>query len=53
MPLGALAAGFAVEGFGLTATLLALGCAYVLVTLSPLLGGPWRDMDRRPAHLAS
>ena len=51
MPIGALAAGFAVEHVGLTATLLALGCAYVVVTLTPLLGGPWREMDHRPTHL--
>lgn len=49
MPLGALTAGFAAEQFGVTATLFALGCAYILVTLTPLLGGPWRDMNRHPA----
>jgi MFS family permease len=49
MPLGALGAGFAAEQFGVTATLFALGCAYILVTLTPLLGGPWRDMNRHPA----
>lgn len=52
MPVGALAAGLAVERVGLTTTLLAVGTAYLLVTLTPLLGGPWRDMDRPAAHAA-
>jgi hypothetical protein len=46
MPIGALAAGVVVEQLGLTTTLVGLGCAYMLVVLSPLLGGPWRDMER-------
>lgn len=46
MPLGALLAGFAVEHAGLRPTLVAVGVTYVLVTLSPLLGGPWRGLDR-------
>lgn len=49
MPLGALSAGIAVERVGLTGTLVAIGAAYLLVTLTPLLGGPWRNMDRPPA----
>lgn len=50
MPLGALTAGLAVEQFGITTTLITIGAAYLLVTLTPLLGGPWRNMDR-PAVL--
>lgn len=46
MPLGALLAGLAVQHLGLTATLIVVGGAYLLVTLTPLLGGPWRNMDR-------
>lgn len=46
MPVGALLAGFAVEHAGLRPTLVAVGATYVLVTLSPLLGGPWRALDR-------
>lgn len=46
MPLGSLLAGLAVEHVGLRPTLLAAGTAYVLITLSPLLGGPWRGLDR-------
>jgi MFS family permease len=41
MPIGALVAGMTVEHLGLTPTLLVLGSAYILVVLSPLLGGPW------------
>jgi MFS family permease len=46
MPIGALVAGVTVEHVGLTTTLLVLGSAYLLVVLSPLLGGPWRHMER-------
>jgi MFS family permease len=48
VPLGALLAGFSVELVGLRTTLLAAGATYVVVTLTPLLGGPWRGMDRPP-----
>ena len=53
VPLGALGGGFAVESLGLTETLLALGLVYLALTLSPLLGGPWRELDRRGATDAS
>ncbi len=46
MPLGALIAGVSVERIGMTPTLVAVGAAYLVVTLMPLLGGPWRQMDR-------
>lgn len=46
MPVGALAAGLAVERIGVAPTLLLVGTAYLLVTLTPLLGGPWRTMER-------
>ncbi|QDY11706.1 MFS transporter [Micromonospora sp. HM134] len=54
IPLGALAAGVAVDGFGTTPTLLTVGVCYLLVVLTPLLGGPWRTMNRptAPAHPA-
>lgn len=45
MPLGALSAGFASNRFGTTATLVTVGVCYLLVALSPLLGGPWRSMS--------
>ncbi len=45
MPIGALLGGLAVDHLGLTSTLLIVGAAYLLVTLTPLRGGPWRLMD--------
>lgn len=48
MPVGAFGAGLAADRFGTTATLVAVGTGYLLVVLTPLLGGPWRDL-RRPA----
>jgi predicted MFS family arabinose efflux permease len=46
MPLGSLAAGFASTQFGTTVTLVVIGVSYVLVTLTPLLGGAWRNMAK-------
>jgi len=48
MPLGAVVAGLATEHVGLTATLTAAGATYLLLTLTPLLGGPWKDMGAAP-----
>ncbi|WP_433280738.1 MFS transporter [Micromonospora sp. CA-244673] len=48
MPVGAAGAGLAADRFGTTATLVTIGAGYLLVVLTPLLGGPWRDL-RRPA----
>lgn len=45
MPLGSLAAGFAVEHLGLRPALFTVGTAYLLVALTPLLGGPWKSMN--------
>ena len=47
VPLGALGGGLAVDRFGLTETLMALALIYLAITLSPLLGGPWRELDKR------
>ncbi|WP_262281975.1 MFS transporter [Micromonospora sp. MA102] len=47
MPVGAAGAGLAADRFGTTVTLVAIGAGYLLVVLTPLLGGPWRDL-RRP-----
>ncbi|MET9951345.1 MFS transporter [Streptomyces sp. NPDC006339] len=44
-PLGGLAAGLLVESAGLTAALLAVGGAFFLATLSPLLFPVWRQLD--------
>ncbi|RIJ71166.1 MFS transporter [Nakamurella silvestris] len=46
VPLGSLVAGFGVEHLGLTAMFWVVGVLYLLVTLSPLRGGPWRTMER-------
>ncbi|MFI2647783.1 MFS transporter [Micromonospora fulviviridis] len=48
MPVGAVGAGLAADRFGTTATLVTVGSGYLLVVLTPLLGGPWRHL-RRPA----
>ena len=48
MPIGALVSGFAVDRFGLTGTLIAVGTGYLIATLSPLRGGPWGTMDQPP-----
>ena len=48
MPLGGLAGGLLVSGYGLTAAMLAIGAAYFLVTMLPAVDRRWRDMDRRP-----
>jgi MFS family permease len=50
MPLGSVCGGLAVTHFGLTGTLVAVGLCYLLVTLAPLLGGPWRGMSQRPTE---
>ncbi|KOU23188.1 MFS transporter permease [Streptomyces sp. WM6372] len=46
MPLGGLAAGLLVDGFGATRALLLFGGTYLLVTLSPLVFPAWRTMER-------
>ncbi|MET9884822.1 MFS transporter [Streptomyces sp. NPDC006430] len=48
MPLGGLAAGLLVDGFGAAPALLAFGGAYLLTTLAPLVFPAWRSMDRAP-----
>ena len=48
MPVGALVAGWLGE-YGARVGLLATGGAYLLVTLAPLVGRFWRQMDVRPA----
>ncbi|MEU3470229.1 MFS transporter [Streptomyces sp. NPDC006687] len=53
MPVGGLAAGLLVDGFGITRALLAFGGVYFLTTLSPLLFPAWREMDtRQPAPVS-
>ncbi|MFD7322706.1 MFS transporter [Streptomyces sp. NPDC059875] len=47
-PLGGLAAGQLVEGTGLVTALLALGGAYFLATLAPMVFPSWRAMEAPP-----
>ncbi|MEU3727081.1 MFS transporter [Streptomyces sp. NPDC031705] len=48
MPMGGLAAGLLVDGFGVTAALLLFAAVYFLTTLTPLLFPAWRGLDRTP-----
>jgi MFS family permease len=52
MPLGGLVGGLLVSGFGLSPALLAVGAAYLLATMAPLVVPSFRAMDR-PATAAS
>ncbi|MEU9251461.1 MFS transporter [Streptomyces sp. NPDC048270] len=45
MPMGGLAAGLLVDGFGVTRALLLFGGAYLLTTLTPLLFPAWRGLN--------
>ncbi len=47
IPAGALLAGLAADAFELTHVFAAIGVVSVLVSLVPLTGGAWRQMDRR------
>jgi predicted MFS family arabinose efflux permease len=54
MPLGGLAGGLLISGLGLTAAMLAIGSAYLLVTMLPAVDPHWREMDqRRPAPVVA
>jgi MFS family permease len=48
MPLGSLLGGVAVEQAGLLPTLLFVAGVYAVVTLAPLVGRSWRELDARP-----
>ncbi len=45
IPLGAAVTGWLVEQTGLRASLVTVGVAYLAVTLSPVLGRVWRQLD--------
>ncbi|POH69974.1 MULTISPECIES: MFS transporter [Cryobacterium] len=49
VPFGALLGGIAADTIGLAASFGIIAVAYTLVTLSPLTGGAWREMERQPA----
>lgn len=45
MPMGGLAAGLLVDGFGVTRALLLFGGVYLLTTLAPLVFPAWRGLN--------
>ncbi|MBT1611807.1 MFS transporter [Curtobacterium poinsettiae] len=45
--VGGLLAGLAADGVGVEATFAVVAVVYTVVTLTPLLGGSWRLMERR------
>jgi MFS family permease len=49
MPLGSAAAGLAAVAVGLSPVLLVGGSVYLVVTLLPVRGAAWHELDRRPA----
>ncbi|MFJ9079917.1 MFS transporter [Streptomyces sp. NPDC102278] len=51
MPLGGLAAGLLVDGFGAGPALLAFGGVYLLATLSPLVFPTWDGLNDRPGRV--
>jgi len=53
VPLGALLGGVAVDTIGFTLAFGIVAVAYTLVTLTPLTGGTWRQMERSPHPAAS
>ena len=53
VPLGALLGGIAVDTVGFTLAFGITAVVYTLVTLSPLTGGTWRQMERSPHPAAS
>lgn len=52
VPFGALLGGIAADTIGLSWAFGIIAVVYTVVTLSPLLGGPWRQMERQPAASA-
>ncbi|TFB62072.1 MFS transporter [Cryobacterium sp. Hz7] len=52
VPFGALLGGIAADTIGLSLAFGIVAVVYTLVTLSPLTGGAWRHMERRPAVIA-
>jgi predicted MFS family arabinose efflux permease len=48
VPFGALLGGIAADTIGLALAFGIIAVLYTLATLSPLTGGSWRHMERRP-----
>ncbi|MDD7944738.1 MFS transporter [Microbacterium sp. NE2HP2] len=53
VPLGALLGGIAADGLGLFASFGIVAIVYTVVTTTPLTGGAWRLMERRPNEQAA
>ncbi|WP_174722301.1 MULTISPECIES: MFS transporter [Cryobacterium] len=53
VPFGALLGGIAADSIGLSLAFGIVAVVYTLVTLSPLSGGAWREMERRPVVVAA
>lgn len=53
VPFGALLGGIAADTIGLSLAFGIVAVVYTLVTLSPLSGGAWRHMERRPVVVAT
>jgi MFS family permease len=51
-PLGGLAAGFIVDSAGLFSAMLAVGGAYLLATLCPMIFPIWRQMDHADSSVS-
>lgn len=51
MPFGGLLGGLLVAGVGLSWAMLAVGVAYLAVTMLPAVDPRWRELDRRPPPL--
>ncbi|MFF5705415.1 MFS transporter [Streptomyces sp. NPDC012794] len=49
MPMGGLAAGLLVDGFGVTTALLLFAAVYLLATSAPLLFPAWRGLNAKPS----
>ena len=53
IPVGGLLAGLAADGVGVEATFAVVAVVYTVVTLTPLLGGSWRLMERRSVTVSA
>lgn len=53
IPVGGLLAGLAADGVGVEATFAVVALVYTVVTLTPLLGGSWRLMERRSVTVSA
>jgi len=49
MPLGGLLGGVLVDAIDLSPAMVAVGVAYLAVTMLPAIDPRWRELDRRPA----